>query len=250
MILLLDIGNTRVKWALLSPDGIGPQRAEPYRTWNAATFREVVLLPAGQVDRVVVSNVGGDAPAAMVTQGVLQLWGRVPEFVVPASAAAGIRNGYLRPAQLGSDRWAAMIGAVRAATGPVCVVSVGTAMTIDAVDGTGLHRGGVIVPGIDLMISGLMSSTSDLASRSMEGAEGPGLFADNTLGAIHQGARHALAALVDRAVLKMTEGGNPPPAVLLTGGGAEGIAALLTGPSRILPDLVLRGLAVLAGDRS
>jgi type III pantothenate kinase len=79
------------------------------------------------------------------------------------------------------------------------VVSAGTALTIDGVDADGRHPGGLIVPGSDLMISSLLQSTSDSAQRVQQGGTTDGVFADNTLGAIRQGAEHALGALVERA---------------------------------------------------
>src|SRR4029453_14673479 len=160
--------------------------------------------------------------------------------------AGGIRNAYPQPAKLGVDRWLAMIGAHALERGPVCIVSVGTAMTIDGVAADGRHLGGVIVPGPDLMITSLLKNTSDIAQRAQQGATSDGLFADNTLGAIQQGADHALAALVERAVGVMRRTLNEAPKLLVTGGASDPVEKALGLPYRAGPALVLQGLAVLA----
>jgi type III pantothenate kinase len=242
--LLIDIGNTRIKWAWLDQGQLQPQSASPHADWTAQTFIEVVGLASIDVARVLVSNVAGPRMAQVIRAGLAQA-GRVePEFVTSTATAGGVRNAYSQPAQLGVDRWLAIIGAHALERGPVCVVSVGTAMTIDGVGANGLHLGGVIVPGPDLMMSSLLRNTSELAERAKHGSTSPALFADNTLGAIRQGAEHAAAALVERAVAVMRQL-NESPQLLLTGGGGERLGASLELPHRHIPDLVLQGLRVL-----
>ena len=125
-------------------------------------------------------------------------WHVHPEFVESGATAGGVRSAYAEPAKLGVDRWMAMIGARTMDPRTACVVSIGTAMTIDGLDGAGRHLGGVIVPGPDLMVGSLLRNTSEIARRAEQGSVGAKLLADNTLGAITQGATHALAALSAR----------------------------------------------------
>jgi type III pantothenate kinase len=246
MVLLIDAGNTRIKWAVLSSQGLGVQQADSHAGWGPVQMRARVLLPAGEVDRVVVANVGGDRIAGVIRETVQETLRLTPEFLTASTQAGGIRNGYTNPEQLGVDRWAAMIGARSLEPGPVCVVNVGTAMTVDGVDAAGRHLGGVIVPGPDLMISSLMRHTSDIAVRSQDGRLGEGLFADNTLGAVYQGAVHALVGVVDQAWSALRLQSGAAPAVLLTGGAADRLERMVTMPARRIPDLVLKGLAILA----
>src|SRR5690606_11248398 len=131
---------------------------------------------------------------------------------------------------------------------PACIVSVGTAMTIDGVDRRGLHLGGVITPGPDLMASSLFSNTSDIAQRAQQGASTDALFADNTLGAVEQGATHALAALVERAVDVMQAQLGEAPVLIFTGGASSRVQPAVRRPGVVVPDLVLRGLAVFSGE--
>jgi len=249
MALLIDIGNTRIKWARLEQGTLQPQSAAPHADWTAQKFVEVLGPACVDARRVWVSNVAGPRMAQVIRAGLAQTRQIEPEFVIATAIAGGVRNAYSQPAQLGVDRWLAIIGAHALERGSVCVVSVGTAMTIDGVDGSGRHLGGVIVPGPDLMMSSLLQNTSDLAERARQGSTVPGLFADNTLGAIRQGAEHAAAALVERAVAVMQEELHEMPKLVLTGGGSARLEASLTLPHRHVPDLVLQGLAVLAQAR-
>ena len=184
--------------------------------------------------------------ADVVRTAVAQTWQIEAEFVTSTPMAGGIRNAYPQPAKLGVDRWLAMIGAHALERGAVCIVSVGTAMTIDGIAADGRHLGGVIVPGPDLMVTSLLKNTSDIAQRARQGDASDGLFADNTLGAIRQGAEHALAALVERAVGVMRRTLNETPKLLVTGGASDRVEKAIGLPYRAVPDLVLQGLAVLA----
>lgn len=248
MILLVDIGNTRVKWAWLDNGALGAQAAAAHAGWTRADFAQALLKPGVRIDRILVSNVAGERAADLVRSAFSDAGGPVAEFVHSTAAAAGIRNRYYDPGKLGVDRWLGMIGARTLQQRAVCVVGVGTAMTIDCVDASGQHLGGVIVPGPDLMVTSLLRNTSDIASRAEQGNTTDELFADNTLGAIQQGAVHALAALIERAVETQQQKVAETPTLLLTGGASERVARLLHRPFQFVPDLVLRGLAVLATD--
>lgn len=249
MMLLIDIGNTRIKWAQLANAELGPQSAAPHAAWDHETFTAAILSAHTRPERVLVSNVGGERMRELSRAAIQQAWGIEPEFVRSVRFAAGVRNGYADVAKLGVDRWLAVIGAHAMERGALCVASVGTAMTIDGVDAGGQHLGGLIVPGPDLMIASLLTNTSDIAQRAQQGDTRDVLFADNTLGAIRQGAQHALAALIERAVATMKQDLHATPTLLLTGGACDRLDGALTLPHRIVPDLVLRGLAAVAAER-
>lgn len=246
MALLIDIGNTRIKWARFEDGILQPQSASPHADWSAETLVETVLRRGNRSDRVLVSNVAGPRMAEVVRTAVAQAWQVEAEFVTSTPIAGGVRNAYPQPAKLGVDRWLAIIGAHALERDAVCIVSVGTAMTIDGVAADGRHLGGVIVPGPDLMITSLLKNTSDIAQRAQQGDAGDGLFANNTLGAIRQGAEQALAALIERAVGVMRRTLNETPKLLVTGGASDRVEKAIGLPYRAVPDLVLQGLAVLA----
>lgn len=242
MMLLIDIGNTRIKWATYDSAGLSVQQAACYAGWGVDQFTREVLSFASRPERVLVSNVGGTAIGGIVRDAIEQHWGLTPELVVSTAAACGVRNAYPVPANLGADRWLAVIAAHARARRLHCIVSVGTAMTIDGVDASGQHLGGVIVPGPGLMVGSLLRNTSDIAQRAQQGLATDALFADNTLGAIHQGSVHALAALVERAVETLRQQEGTAPVVLLTGGAAPVVERALRIEYEVVADLVLQGL--------
>jgi type III pantothenate kinase len=245
MMLLIDIGNTRIKWAALEEGELTHQQAVAHALWTAdecaAAF---TTLPRAR--RVLVSNVGGERIGAIVRDVARARFGIDPEFIQSTAEAAGVRNAYPEPWKLGVDRWLAMIAAHSMYQRAVCVVSIGTAATIDGVDATGRHLGGVIVPGPDLMVDSLLKNTSEIARRTANGSVGSGLFANNTLGAIRQGALHAVAALAERAVESVQVQFGVQPELVLTGGASEEIGKLLRFPHVVTPDLVLKGLVITA----
>jgi type III pantothenate kinase len=244
--LLLDIGNTRLKWAVLQGSNLSPQRASTYDDWTATEVRDQVLLPAGPLQRVLVANVGGAKVAQAVQDAAVAALGIQPEFVRSTARACGVTNAYPEPEKLGVDRWMAVLAARSIEQRSACIVCVGTAMTIDGLDPSGRHLGGLIVPGPDLMTSSLMRNTSDIARHAAGGRVAAGLFADNTLGAVHQGALHALSALIMRAIEAMSAQQLPEPTLFLTGGASDQLIPFISTPARQIPDLVLRGLAVVA----
>jgi type III pantothenate kinase len=247
-MLLVDIGNSRVKWATYDRGQLGAQSASAYSSWTMDDWRRA-LFPKAGVDDVLVASVAGEVSAALVTDATRLETGKPAMFVATRREAGGVRNAYPEPGLLGVDRWLAAIAAYGLAGGACCVADVGTAATLDGVTGDGQHLGGFIVPGPELMMRSLWGGTSDLASHTAtSGAAAGALFADNTRDAIERGCAMAVAALVDRAVAEMTRRLGSMPALILTGGGAAGIKGLIETPARHVPDLVLRGLAVVAAE--
>lgn len=247
----MDIGNTRVKWARLVDGRMGKQHAAANAGWSAAKYARRVIGGGWSraPGRIVVSSVAGEQTRRLLVAAARQSGAPVPEFVTSQRTAAGVTTEYLEPWRLGVDRFVGAIGAHHLASGqPVCVVNVGTAMTVDLVDGTGRHRGGAIVPGPALMVRSLLTQTNGIRKRATGGANGiASLFARTTRTAIGQGAVYAAAAVIDRAIDEARALlGSSPPLVLLTGGGSRDIKPLVRHSCVSLPDLVLHGLAVWA----
>lgn len=248
--LLVDIGNTRIKWARLTDGRMGKQHAAVHVGWKAEQYARRVIgrqWPKGE-GRIVVASVAGREVDSLLTAAARRMGAPAPEFVASERRAAGLTTEYLEPWRLGVDRFVAAIGAHHLASGqPVCIVSVGTAMTLDLVDGSGKHRGGAIVPGPALMVNSLLTHTNGIRRRATGGPSGlTSLFAKTTRTAIGQGALYAAAAVVDRAIEEARIQLGSRPLVLLTGGGAGTIKPLIRNTLVSLPDLVLHGLAVWA----
>lgn len=244
--LLVDIGNSRVKWATLGRGRLGAQQAAAHAGWAREDWRRA-LFPGPGIDRVIAATVADVAGADALRAVALQETGREATFVTTTREAAGVRNAYRDASLLGVDRWLAVIAAHRLAAGACCVVDVGTAATIDAVSADGQHLGGFIVPGPDLMMRSLWRGTSELAAKTASsGPAAADLFADNTRDAIERGCRLAVAALIDRSVTELSEALATAPELLLTGGAAAHVSPYLRTAGRVFPDLVLRGLAVFS----
>ena len=246
MRLLVDIGNTRIKWAHATGVAIDAMTALPNEGLDEQNLRQALLTHKLTPQEVYIANVAGERIATLVNQTIDNLWNIAPRYVLATQEVCGVRNGYLNPEQLGVDRWLGVIAAHQRASITCCVVSVGTAMTIDAVNSVGAHLGGMIAPGPELLMNALFKNTSDIATRARVGAVGKNIFANNTLDAVHQGSLHSLAALAERAAAQLENLVGTPSRILLTGGAAFHIAPLLRVPYELIPDLVLRGLAHVA----
>ena len=247
MILVIDVGNTRLKWAWLTSTGLSDQQAVVHRDakpgiWTAALFE------SGQKPRrVLVSNVAGPVMAKNLTRLTKKVFRVKIEFVTAAEEFQGLHNGYLDPRLLGADRWLALIGAWTMARSALCVVDAGTAVKVDSVDSNGQHLGGLIAPGIHMMREVLLGKTSDIAKAAEQSTPSlAGILANNTLGAVSRGAVFALAGLADRAAEVIEQSTGIKPKLFITGGDAGMISGTMRSKGEIVPDLVLQGLAVIA----
>ena len=259
-VLLLDIGNSRIKWARLSGSYRRGQRfaargaidLERFEARGAALER--LLESMGSLARIVACNVAGAAVERRLRAVARRAGTRTPQFVRSAAAAAGVRNAYAEPWRLGADRWAALIGARFEHPGrALCLVAVGTALTIDLLDEHGRHRGGSIIPGPELMIKALLERTAGIRRRAGRNATqamaragaSPGLFARDTRGAVTAGAVNAAAALIGESMRAARDLLGRSPRLILSGGAAAKVGSRLRVPYRPGDELVLRGLAVL-----
>ncbi|HEX5161796.1 MAG TPA: type III pantothenate kinase [Steroidobacteraceae bacterium] len=248
--LLVDIGNTRVKWALLRGARLGRMQALAHAGETAALHRLVRAAPR-DVTRVVAVSVAGAKLERALEAAVRTRFGAPAEFVRSERHAAGVRNGYRDTWRLGADRWVGVIAAHHMAGARHAVVAnIGTALTIDAVTADGRHLGGLITPGPSSMIDSLLNGTHGIRRRAAGNrADRPvprGGFARDTAHALSAGATLAAAAVIDRAMLEAGAALRAAPLLLLTGGAARRLRRYIKSPCRVVPDLVLRGLGVLA----
>ena len=233
-VLAIDAGNSRIKWGL-AHGGRWIERGVVATADSAGLADSFSALDLPE--RVVAANVAG-AVAARDIESAVRRFGVAVEIVVGREAQCGVHSSYANPAQLGPDRWAALIGAHALFEGPCVVVNAGTTMTVDALSGEGVFLGGFIVPGYTLMRGSLAANTARLVLQ--EG--GFRFFPDNTGDAIASGALNALAGAVDRMVRYMGETGEGEPCVMLSGGDAERVAPLLNQRVQVVDNLVLEGL--------
>jgi type III pantothenate kinase len=245
--LLFDVGNSRLKWGVLEQGRIARTGTTTHATLQESGFSVLTTRLPRNVDQILVSNVAGASFATRLA-GVMGIHCDTDiHFARAAKAAYGITNGYKQPRRLGVDRWVAMIGARAELRGAICVVDVGTAVTIDVLDKNGHHLGGQILPGLQLMTAALENKTSDVGATG-RARKDPGmgmqLFAKSTSVATRNGSLSAVCGAVERAVKSMRAEGFRPK-IVLTGGDASRILKQLDGNILHRPHLVLQGLAFI-----
>ena len=239
MTVLVDLGNTRLKWAILRADGsLGPMRAV------ACDGCSISSLRAGMP--VLAVSVAKESVRARFAAFVRKSTGFEPKFVTSEPSHDGLVNGYREAWRLGADRWVGLIGA-RACfprARALLVVDVGTATTIDLLACDDRHRGGLILPGPSMMVESLLGKTGGIAMRAKDNrrSQARRFFARDTRAAIEQGAVQSVAAAIDRAWREARASIGVSPKLLLTGGGAAAIENELRAPFLRIDDLVLRGL--------
>jgi type III pantothenate kinase len=273
MHLLIDIGNTRLKWAFARPDAklgvwfasaaietVGPENLAG--AWASAlggvTFQTICTA-------VLISNVAGPQGAAMINAQLRRLdpdHSIAIRWLVSTSSLCGVENRYRDAAKLGCDRFAALIGAraLQPAV-PLCVVNCGTATTIDALSASGQFVGGWILPGLNLMKGALATKTAQLpdrrtsphddkfsenirrekASANTSSCEPDRLFGDNTGAAIDLGCEAAQSGAINRAV-SLYDNAH----CILSGGDAKQVSNGIEGSFTLVENLVLIGLQVIA----
>lgn len=236
-LLAIDAGNTRIKW------GVHDDTA--WRATGALATAEARNLAAtlrahGALDRAIACNVAGPSIERELVDGVAALGARL-RLVHARARDAGVVNGYREPAQLGPDRWAALVAARASGPGPKVVATAGTALTVDALSSAGEFLGGLIVPGPALMRRALQSGTARL--RDVDGADSD--FPTSTPDAITSGAIQACAGAIAGVVERLARREGAMPQVLLSGGAAHEIAPRLTVPHTLRENLVLDGLVCL-----
>lgn len=240
-ILAIDAGNSRIKWGL--HEG-GSWLVQGWAKTGQTPRLARTLGALERPDVVIVANVAGLRAARAIGAAVRRFRRRV-RFVNGARGGWGIKSAYANPAQLGPDRWAALIGARGLHRGPCVVVNAGTTMTVDALTADGVFLGGIIVAGADLMRESLARKTARLRPQRGKFAFFPARTAD----AIESGTINALAGAVERMLRFMEEAGQAEPLALVSGGAARLVAPHLNGAVEVVDNLVLEGLVRIALER-
>jgi type III pantothenate kinase len=239
-MLLIDIGNSRIKAGFLNAVGIQLLPPCAWREQQLDTAWSGLLPGLARVDRVVVSNVGGATIADSLIQWLAEHWQVTPHFARVLPDFGGMRTRYEYPEKLGIDRWLAALAGFRMSKRAVCVVDAGTALTADVVNARGEHLGGLIAPGLALMARSLTQGTAQLVIDTVQPVD---RIATNTASAISLGCREAVAGLLSEFSRRLSRELPGPTDWWLTGGEAPTLLELSDLPLRHVPDLVLQGLA-------
>ena len=244
MLLVIDVGNTRTKWALANDVG-ELSATEICLNTNIDKAR----FATKQVSKVLISNVAGDA----IAQQISQILSPLPvHFIVTTAQACGVTNQY--ESTLGTDRWAALVAAWHVTKHATVVVNAGTAITIDAIAQNkklakqAVFLGGTIQPGLHLMHAALSQNTAQLKVEEGRFAEYP----QTTLDAIEAGCLNAVVGAIHLMLKRLEKHSGWLPKLVISGGDAHKIAQALNpqglnlgAKQVIIENLVLRGLVLL-----
>lgn len=229
--LLLDAGNTRLKWAVVENGKWLAQGSAPYSDLSALTpvlERHAVCYVAS----VVRTQHEEQITALLASYSISPLW------LTTESTFSDVKNAYLNPRQLGVDRWMGLLASRQRSQVATLVVSAGTAMTVDALSAEGEFLGGLIVPGMVLMQRALQQGIAQVAEVSGVCQAFPRTTAD----AVQSGIIAALCGAIHWQFEHLTEVAGKPPRVILTGGDAETLLPFLDLQVELAPLLVLEGM--------
>lgn len=249
MLFLIDAGNTRLKWATWQDGAVSGSGAVLWQDQVALEGLPAQWRALGRPQRAIVINVGGRERELLIRKWLTDCW-HVPVVVLNTSAAAGgVSNGYLHPAKLGIDRWAALVAVRQRYDESAIIVDCGSAVTLDALTADGRHLGGVIFPGIGLMVKSLLENTHAIKSVDLDRLGANELFARDTVAGVQAGVRFAVVGAVDRISAEYERRvATGATRWVITGGDAQMVKPFLARQFEWLPHLVFEGMVTLAGE--
>ncbi len=243
--LLLDIGNTNLKWAWLRDGELGTVTTVCHIGSDIAALAAAEWSDGDAPSQIYASCVADQTLEDKLADWSKQNWGVEPLFVRATAQACGVINSYSEPERLGVDRWLSMIALHTNSPGPVCIVDCGTAVTVDVIGLEGQHLGGLILPGFGMMLQSLTENTSLTFESAVKS---DGLLATDTETAVAAGGVIAVAALVEQIQREVAAEYSVVVDLVLTGGDAAILHKALRVTSKIDADLVLHGLVQIIKD--
>lgn len=248
MILLVDIGNSRLKWGQVSNDHFNFEGACQYSVIELPQILTTIWggLP---IEAVFIANVAGEHIAAVVVEWLWQTYQIKPRFLRSQHYFGNLINAYTHPARYGVDRWMTLIAGWQRYQSAFCVIDCGSAITVDAVSADGAHMGGLIVPGLSLLKTALTKGTQVAHSmdKPFDNLPSQHLLANDTYHGVMAGCYYSAVAFIRHITQDLIEEIGQPLPCLLTGGDAPNFLPLLTHEYEHRPHLVLEGLAIRAG---
>lgn len=252
MNLLIDAGNSRLKWAMTTTGG-------PASVWHASdgmtydgdltTALSTSWGMLARPRRVVIASVTAPSRTQEIMTWVERHWQLSVHEVKAQAALLGIKNGYTDPTQLGSDRWAALIGARHLVSGATCVIDCGTALTIDALAASGEFLGGIIFPGLrsaQRCLEERAYGVGRIEDSAMSVKLDKNYIGRSTAEGVAAGAFLGLLGAIERTIQEYQIVLGQDMKILLTGGDAAVLMPSLRYPVMLAPDLTLQGLAQIA----
>jgi len=235
--LQLDVGNSSAKWRLLQAGEV-LARGKYIAGDDATTVS--LLACCDSVDAIWVSSVASPEAEHALAALLEERWGVRPWFARTAACSGDLVNSYQDPSRMGVDRWLAMLGARARTSQRLCVVDVGSALTIDIVAANGRHEGGYIIPGPALMERALLLDTDRVRfDESVEYGLAPGC-------STAEAVRHGIALAQVGAVATALAQAGGELQLFFAGGGGQALQSWLLRGGEYRPDLVFEGLEIMA----
>ncbi len=241
----IDIGNSRIKLWLCE----GLKVIASHAVWHQQSLTILWTdLPTAfyqPIDFIGVSSVLGDLVNQQLIEICVSLWQVVPSFATTDFTSLGVKCAYDEPNLLGIDRWLNVLAVARKQ--PVCVVSCGTALTIDVVNNN-QHLGGYILPGMKLQLSSLVQGTQRVRPHAIK--QTSLALGKSTSEAVYHGILFMSIAAIEKAYTRATLMSDQRVGLVLTGGDAENLSPHLQIDHDIMPELLLLGLQRYFGHSS
>lgn len=243
MILTIDIGNSRVKWALWQDEMIIARGVAAYELDKSEDCFGELFSALENPSRVFAVCVAGSGMQKALSEWVGQHWQLEVEYLKTQKQYNNIINAYRDPEQHGADRWAAVVAGCQGFPGSsLCVICAGTAITFDLVDKDGRHLGGYILPSYVTMHTALLADTTNVSSTFNVRSHNQGI-PDNTDDAVNQGLHRLLQAGIRELCQFSQDSMSPPVQIIITGGFAKTILGYPGMPEmHHQPDLIMQGL--------
>ena len=238
MKILVDVGNTRIKWCIENHGDMGTGFAVDYKQNEFLNEIHLRWLKLDSPQQLAISSVSASQIAGQIIYLAKKIWPDI-EIIIAKSQAKGfsVINAYQQADKLGVDRWLGLIALRKFYPGNSCIVDCGTAITIDCLNNHGEHLGGLISPGLRLMKQSLYQGAENLSLSDKQYKAG---LSSCTEAAIYTGTLYAAAGLIEKSINNLCS----CQTVVMTGGDAELLAKYLEFESIIEPDFVLKGLSL------
>ena len=212
MNLLIDLGNSRLKWGLVQGGYIQERESialdhESFSEWLLNSWSKIEIP-----ELIAISSVSSTSLEQQIGQIAKRIWPSIEIRIAQTRAkGCGVQNAYRCPGQLGIDRWLCLLALRHHHPLPACVVDCGTAITVDMLDVGGIHLGGLIIPGLTLMKKSLNQGTQQLKFSEHHYSAG---LADCTEAGIYSGTLFSAVGLIEHILAKQAEDFQ----LILTGG--------------------------------
>lgn len=240
MIILLDMGNSRLKWVSQEDKTLSAMQSFSGSRAGIKGALNKQFKHLQHVEQIFVSNVAGQKLAQQLSEWTQLHWQIEPVFVNTEKRRFGVTNGYAATQKLGVDRWLNLVAARGQSKNTTTIIDCGTAITIDTLNAEGKHLGGLIMPGLSLMRQSLVNGTDALNTETEE--TGFNMLATNTHTAVQTGTLYSVIATLESIISDLKQQ-SPDSRFILTGGDSPELAPLLPDSLTLQPDLVLQGLS-------